>query len=56
MEEGGGSHRNELEMEGDCGTVGERLTTTQVKSLRINCVLAVMLHYAVNSLGKDLHS
>lgn len=39
MEERGGSHRNESEVEGDCGTVGEILTAIQVKSMRINCVL-----------------
>ena len=40
-------------MEWDFGNMGEILKTTQGKFMKINCVRAVIiLHYAVNSLGK----
>lgn len=50
-------HDSESEVEWDFGHMGEILNTTQRKSMRINCILAVVVLYStVSSLEKDLHS
>lgn len=55
--DGGGSHISELEVEWDFGNMGEILTVTQEKSMKINCILPLIaLHCTVSSLEKDCHS
>lgn len=51
-----GNHIHKLKVAWDFGNLGEILNTSQGKSMKINCVLAVVaLHHTVNSLEKDLH-
>lgn len=50
-----GNCRGESEVERGFGNMGEILNPIHGKSMAINRVLDIVLHYTVSSLGKGLH-